>query len=203
MDGQMPEMDGLAAIRAIRSAEATENRPHLPVIALTAHTLAEDRERFLSAGFDGYVRKPISLNELLDTIDRVVPPVSAAFDETAALTHVLGDAKLLREIAQLFLNEAPAWLAAIRDAVGQADARRLAASAHIFKGAADHLGAASASACVCELEELGRSGNLDQAPELLERLEAIVSTLESELGRFVRGDTMSGGGLAFEPGLPR
>lgn len=62
MDMMMPEMDGLTAIKRIRELEAG----HLPtpIIALTAHAMAGDRERFLKEGADGYVAKPIDFNQL-------------------------------------------------------------------------------------------------------------------------------------------
>lgn len=66
MDVQMPEMDGLKATAAIRLREA--GAAHTPIVALTAHALEGDRERFLEAGMDGYVAKPIRPNELYETI---------------------------------------------------------------------------------------------------------------------------------------
>ncbi|APR79642.1 Signal transduction histidine kinase [Minicystis rosea] len=73
MDVQMPEMDGLEAVAAIRAGELQRPGAHQPVVAMTAYTMRGDRERFLEAGFDGYVRKPISVRELLDAIDAAVP----------------------------------------------------------------------------------------------------------------------------------
>jgi signal transduction histidine kinase/DNA-binding response OmpR family regulator/HPt (histidine-containing phosphotransfer) domain-containing protein len=74
MDVQMPEMDGLEAVAAIRAEEKKTPGAHQPVVAMTAYTMKGDRERFLESGFDGYVRKPISLYELLVAIDEAVPP---------------------------------------------------------------------------------------------------------------------------------
>ena len=71
MDVQMPEMDGLEATRQIREAERATAR-HTPIIALTAHALAGDRERCLTAGMDGYVTKPIRAAQLLTAIQRLV-----------------------------------------------------------------------------------------------------------------------------------
>jgi len=68
MDVQMPEMDGFEATRRIRQWEA--GRHHIPVIAMTAHALKEDRERCLSVGMDDYVAKPLEPQALLNTLDR-------------------------------------------------------------------------------------------------------------------------------------
>jgi CheY-like chemotaxis protein len=71
MDVQMPVMDGLDAIDAIRLSErGTGGR--IPVIALTANSMKGDRERYLAAGFDGYLPKPISTEALQQAIDRLV-----------------------------------------------------------------------------------------------------------------------------------
>ncbi len=71
MDIQMPEMDGEEAIRKIRRKEH-ETGGRLPVIALTAYAMRGDRERFIAAGFDGYVSKPIAIFELVQELKRVV-----------------------------------------------------------------------------------------------------------------------------------
>jgi two-component system sensor histidine kinase/response regulator len=68
MDIEMPEMDGLQATAAIRERESRIGG-RLPIVALTAHALKGDRERFLEAGMDGYVTKPIQVGDLLRAID--------------------------------------------------------------------------------------------------------------------------------------
>lgn len=70
MDIQMPEMDGIEATRQIRERE--HGNGHLPIIALTAHALQGDREKFLKAGMDGYVAKPFSKDKLFGEIERVI-----------------------------------------------------------------------------------------------------------------------------------
>lgn len=77
MDVQMPEMDGLQATEAIRTLERTTGG-HVPIIAMTAHALTGDRERCLSAGMDGYLSKPIRLNDLMATIRRLSPTLPSA-----------------------------------------------------------------------------------------------------------------------------
>ena len=64
MDVEMPEMDGLHATRALRALEKAEGRPTLPVVALTANAMQEDRDRCLAAGMNGYIAKPIVVAQL-------------------------------------------------------------------------------------------------------------------------------------------
>jgi PAS domain S-box-containing protein len=71
MDIQMPVMNGEEALREIRTKELGSSR-HQPVIALTAYSLRHDRERFLQEGFDGYVSKPMVIEELIDEMKRVL-----------------------------------------------------------------------------------------------------------------------------------
>jgi CheY-like chemotaxis protein len=71
MDVRMPEMDGVEATRRIREGEAGEGSRRVPVVALTAHALTGDRERFLAAGMDDYVAKPIDLEELDEVLRRI------------------------------------------------------------------------------------------------------------------------------------
>jgi signal transduction histidine kinase/CheY-like chemotaxis protein len=68
MDVQMPEMDGFAATAAIRESETRTGR-HLTIIAMTAHSMAGDRERCLAAGMDGYLSKPIRSGDLYALLD--------------------------------------------------------------------------------------------------------------------------------------
>jgi signal transduction histidine kinase/DNA-binding response OmpR family regulator/uncharacterized protein YdeI (BOF family) len=85
MDGQMPEMDGLQAAARIRIREGEDRGGHIPIIALTAYALKGDRDRFLAAGMDDYLTKPIQQRELLEAIERAVAahPVAAAAEPIA------------------------------------------------------------------------------------------------------------------------
>ena len=65
MDIQLPDMDGVAALRHLKAEPGTAS---IPVIALTAFAMKHDRERFLSAGFDGYLFKPINIKEFPEQV---------------------------------------------------------------------------------------------------------------------------------------
>jgi two-component system sensor histidine kinase EvgS len=71
MDIQMPVMDGLRAARAIRESEDLGRKCDIPIIALTAYAMAGDREKFLAMGMNGYVAKPVDMQELVRVIDEV------------------------------------------------------------------------------------------------------------------------------------
>ncbi len=80
MDCQMPEMDGYEATRSIRDKEAAcapgTDKPHLPIVALTAHSMDGDRETCLAAGMDDYLSKPFNLDGLVTLLERWLPSTS-------------------------------------------------------------------------------------------------------------------------------
>ena len=65
MDGQLPGIDGVEALERLRQNERTAS---IPVLALTAQAMSGDRERFLEAGFDGYLAKPVDVGELIEAV---------------------------------------------------------------------------------------------------------------------------------------
>jgi len=71
MDIQMPKMNGLEVTASIRKKEKITGT-HIPIIAITAHGLKGDRERYLEAGLDDYITKPIKQDELIKTLNRVI-----------------------------------------------------------------------------------------------------------------------------------
>ncbi|MGE4506673.1 MAG: response regulator, partial [Desulfovibrionaceae bacterium] len=77
MDIQMPEMSGLEATRRIREGEAPKARD-IPIVAMTAHAMKGDRERFLAAGMNGYIAKPVSLEEFDAVLGAILAPAAEA-----------------------------------------------------------------------------------------------------------------------------
>ncbi len=72
MDIQMPVMDGVQAVRIIREREKEQAEAHLPIVAMTAHALKGDKEKYLECGMDAYIAKPVLLNELAEVLDSVI-----------------------------------------------------------------------------------------------------------------------------------
>jgi CheY-like chemotaxis protein len=97
MDVQMPNADGLETTAAIRAQEKTTGA-HVPIVALTAHALKGDQERFLAAGMDAYVAKPLKPEELFGIIDRLVEGVPSGAGPSVAALAGTRDAAALKVV---------------------------------------------------------------------------------------------------------
>ena len=185
MDVQMPEMDGLEATAAIRRAE-TPTGGHVPIIAMTAHAMKGDRDRFLAAGMDGYVAKPVRPHELYAAVEgcgpnaeaKLLAPADLPFEWDAALESVGGDEAMLRELAEMFFVECPKLMQQIREHIAGADGPELRRAAHTLKGSAHVFGAEATAEAAHRLEEIGREGAFADAREAL-------ALLEDEVGRLL------------------
>jgi two-component system cell cycle response regulator DivK len=74
MDIQLPGMSGIEALKALRAAPATAG---IPVIAITASVMQQDRQQIMSAGFNGFIEKPINLRSFLDTVQKAMQAKTA------------------------------------------------------------------------------------------------------------------------------
>jgi len=187
MDVQMPEMDGLEATRAIREREKASGG-HVPIVALTAHALKGDRERCLAAGMDGYLAKPIDLDQLVATVEGwgvaeaspapAAPSASKGFDEEFALGRVAGDRKLLREVVAIFRADYPKTLRQIEAALRRRGAEELRMAAHALKGSVATFGAGEVREAALRLEQRGKGGRFAGASHDLAELKAGLRKLE-------------------------
>ena len=169
MDCLMPEMDGYEATAAIRRAEPPGR--HVPIVAMTAGALPEDRERCLSAGMDDHLAKPLMPVDVGGALEKWAGPrpgagVRAQLEERLDLLRGAGAALGPAELAGLLRRlsaHAPGHVEEIVQAVAVDDAGRLLEQAHQLKGVAANLGARDLAA-VCErLERAARDHDLDAA----------------------------------------
>ncbi len=186
MDLQMPEMDGLQATRLIRARELSLALPRLPIVAMTARAMTEDRDQCRDAGMDGFLSKPLDqpeLFELLEMVGRQVGPADSAEATPVAGRSVLpliSDPDTRRHVIGLFLDTAPRQVERLQRAVEAGDAPVIAATAHALRGAMSHFATADVSHLE-QLEELGREGRLTSAPGVLAQVEADITALLTEL----------------------
>jgi two-component system, sensor histidine kinase and response regulator len=195
MDVQMPEMDGYEATAEIRRRERSEGQ-HTPVIAMTANAMEGDREKALEAGMDDYVSKPVKVEELEAALERwllqdeekvepdtaapgaasgsVAPDASIDQSVLEGLRELQeeGEPDVLKELIELFLEDVPSQLEALREAEERDDAKSVERTAHTLKGSSGNMGATRMATLCAELEVVGGSGSLARAPELFEQLKA-------------------------------
>ncbi|MGH9337386.1 MAG: response regulator, partial [Vicinamibacteria bacterium] len=182
LDVEMPDVDGLEVARRIRAHEGTTGG-RLPIVALTAHARDEHRERCLAAGMDAFVTKPFEESELLAAMrgafKREAPAespkpasdrASLVLDREAAVRRANGDAVLLGELTQIFLEETPDTMRRIESALQSGDARNVERLAHRLKGALLTLSAPAASRSALDLEAAARAGRDEDSRRALARL---------------------------------
>jgi len=202
MDCHMPVMDGFEATKPIRSRDSKTVR--IPIIAMTAGALNEDRERCFAAGMDDYISKPVDLDKLRDILARWVPqeqpaeaPPSNVVVDTAGsdaadatvldedrlqILRDLGPADglgLLPDAVRAFREEAQRAQEKLRSALESGQANAVEAAAHKLAGAAANIGAMGAAALAKDLERLGR----EAGPGVAAQGTYVLHQLNSELAR--------------------
>jgi PAS domain S-box-containing protein len=192
LDVQMPEMSGLEAAQAIRDREGATGR-RLPIAALTAHAMQGDRERCFDAGMDAYLSKPIDVDDLVETVERLgaarraatraahtrppTVPAAPVFDEQAALAFTGGDRRLLAEVVALFQSDAPSYLRRLALGLKRRDRDVLRMAAHGLKGALATVGSPRGRELAAHVEEMGASGRFVEARSGITRLRRHLAAL--------------------------
>jgi Amt family ammonium transporter len=190
MDCEMPELDGFAATRMVRTMEMERaltrcGRP-LPIIALTAQAVRGDRERCLAAGMSDYITKPVNRAELLRTIHACVGGAAAdaaagsldsssqpatsttesALDVHQLSERCLGDREFICELLQVFVAKARCSVARLSESIADGRMDKVASLAHELKGSAGNVAACRLSAAVADLEIAAHTGARKDCDEL-------------------------------------
>ena len=172
MDCQMPRLDGYETARRIRAGADGVRQARIPIIALTAHALASDREKCLAAGMDDYLAKPIRLEALQEALGRAGVAVTPAHavSPSAARGEVLDPAQLaqlrelpgreggtlLGDLIDLVLRDLPPEIERLRTAVTDRAGNEVAQLAHRLAGSAANIGATGFRQALHDLEYAGR-----------------------------------------------
>ena len=205
MDLQMPVMDGLEATRRIRQHKGTDT---LPIIAMTAHAMKEERERCLATGMNDHVAKPIDPDHLYACLIRWIPPrhtleeikvieqpelvvedrfmlpsTLPGINIAGALNRLGNNTELLRDVVISFANTNQTTLRDIRFAIESGDQPGAERLVHSLKGVSGNIGADVLAAATQELEEILKSRHFEQIPGLLttveERMEEVFNTAKN------------------------
>jgi CheY-like chemotaxis protein len=203
MDVHMPVMDGLTATRAIREQERATGA-HVLIIAMTAGATVEDRDSCFAAGMDDFVTKPLRARELYRIVEATGPgqgerdvdvegdveveanpapgvEAESCLEWQGALRKLDGDEELLLELVGMFLDQYPALMAEIGEAISAGEEAQLRRVAHTLKGSAQVIGGHLVAAAALQLEQLGRDGQLEAAGAALRELELRAAELEQAL----------------------
>ena len=209
MDIQMPELSGLDATRCVRSLES--EKKDIPIIAMTAHAMAGDREKSLEAGMDGHITKPINPEELFDTLlkwikpgDRNIPEylidkitVKSGTSDSQFMSSIPGidvdlgmkrignNQKFYRKLLVKFYNENIDSVSQVKQAITEDDLEQTALLIHTIKGVAGNIGANDLQAASYEVELAIRNNKLDKINELIEVFERKMTVILRSLKDFI------------------
>ncbi|HYK36707.1 hybrid sensor histidine kinase/response regulator [Alloacidobacterium sp.] len=185
MDLQMPEIDGITATKLLRRVPRLQK---LPIIAMTAHALVEERQRCLDAGMNDHVSKPIDPDALFSTLLRwakpkpvqpqtkpantpedVILPEIAGIDIDNGLKRVAGNKRLYRDLLRQFAAKQGDVSTEILAALASGDLKLAERIAHTVKGVAGNIGIVDVQSAAQNLEKAIREDHPDSIPSLLDK----------------------------------
>ncbi|MFT3984222.1 MAG: response regulator, partial [Lachnospiraceae bacterium] len=162
MDLQMPEMDGFEATKSIRALDS-----EVPVIAMTARTMTDEKQKCFEAGMNDHIAKPIDVDVLFSTISKWLNvhhegpkrishhpfPQIEGVDIKQGLLRAAGNTKLYAELLLRFAGQQKELIAAIRQAALDGDIAEAGKLMHTLKGAAGNIGAAGGASLILQMEK--------------------------------------------------
>ncbi len=177
MDVQMPEMDGVEASQLIKTRTSPAQRPR--IIAVTAHAIQGDREKYLAAGMDDYISKPIRVKELTRALESTPRAGTGMMEKRDSQVFDFGvlemqfgeDAKImLGELIPIFMEDAEMQFEMLQKAERNKDADGVWKAAHALRSSATSVGAMKLSEAAKQVELTSRKEGLDAAAQQLQEL---------------------------------
>ncbi|MCX6066377.1 MAG: response regulator [Chloroflexi bacterium] len=180
MDMQMPEMDGLEATRRIRDIQSSVFNHNIPIIAMTANAMKEDREQMLLR----WLPKEDNSNQT-STHGSLASPTGkdnlTVFDKSNLLERLMDDEELVDLVISSFLKDIPLQIQALKDCLEKDDAVGAERQSHTIKGAAANISAQALCDVANEMEVSGRNGDLSAMRERIAELERQFERLNEQL----------------------
>lgn len=199
MDCQMPVMDGYEATAIIRSKESSVLNHSIPVIAMTANVMKEDKRICLSAGMNGFLAKPVKPEVLAVALEKWTGGSSCSektfnegsginvdiFDRKGLLNRLDGDAEFMKEILDNYIKDAESLLKQMLK-TDKGKEKELAKIAHTMKGFSTNVGATVICYLVSELDEAIRNGRHEEVARLLESIKEGIAEFRTYIQNDIR-----------------
>jgi CheY-like chemotaxis protein len=170
MDHMMPEINGIETVERIRALGGKYN--DLTIIALTANAIKGAAEMFLASGFDGFIAKPINVEELRTVIKKYLPPEKLQeVDESKHRSNFHKEDELLIKAKSTFVKDNRNTFKAITDALDSGDIKTAHRIAHTLKSSAAYLKKKKLAAAAASLEASLAAESAEYTPEQLQEIE--------------------------------
>jgi two-component system, sensor histidine kinase and response regulator len=176
VDVERPLLKSREIAQAIRQLPRPQS--DVPMIAISSQSNAAERQAYLQAGFNGFLLKPIDIRDLRALFESPLRTAAVPImNRESALVRLGGDAKLLRQLADFYAEDAPKLLRELEAALAADDAKLVHQTAHSLKGLAANFDAFAAVTAARDMELAAHAGNLQACPSLLDSLRSEIARL--------------------------